>query len=1114
MQRPIQWTIGSAGVVGLLALLLLVFPVASCITAPEPFPVQGPSQVGNEPPTLEITEPVTNITRGRGDPFLIRWADSDRDSGATISFSLVNTATNATILLVEGLDENDSTGPEAQLVGTGLIPLGTYNLLGTIADEDSVVDQYAVTTGASSQRVLVTIVEEGSGPPTTPPILTVTAPAFNLSVAQNDELVVRVQPSALPPAVTTPFDPDSPLRLYLVLDLDNDPDNDDPANPDPSQIIVLETRNLAPGVFEEQVFTEIIDLALVPARPEGEPYFIRITADDGTNPRVHRYAVGTINVVLLAADTVDLAEVGRTLSGARFYGFNPGANVGSDVVHLGDFDLDNVDDFVLVAQFGNPQNSGPVGEAYLIYGRGNLRCSGGPQANRACVTNTDCPSGTCMIAPGVRLGGSISVNSISQTVSGAVFHAPPIRDPAFGDPNPRTDGITDVSLIPDLSGDGRPEIIFGLPHVHGAFDGTDYDPDDQDPLVLGCYPDFLVNNYNDGGDGIADSGFFAGGMAVLVNSQNRDREGFVNPDRLESTAVDLELAGQPPVVLDPGGVSVSGGIFPRAHNFEVEPIGTDTSEQGRIAGARFITGGFEYIIPGAPPREDLFGQNVAALGDLNSDNLAEIIVSAPRNERYLADLLANTPAGFVNPILASTSFVGSIVVFPGENYNDPEDRDQNDEGGAGVTPFLDHHAIAPFGTCQDPVVGRHFIIPAETFEIFAEDIDDFLGGGRSAGDFNLDGLDDILCGAPLNDRSSSRRDSGTTYVIYGRTVFGEVRLRDADNVSLRPPMLRIMGFSAGDEIGRRQTAGLDVNGDRIDDVFIGSAQTDFGGVTRSTCAGDFNGDGSISFNDLREVSFEDCRLAFGDEVFSNDSCKAFDYDNDGDIDDADRCVFCCLSGDCDPESDCVHGRDPTDCCANLVDNGFAGIVFGGRFIDGDRDITQLASTDLPGTVFFGGGAQHRAGVDVSSAGDFNKDGFGDILIATPGEIRRDSAGRQRLGVVYLVFGGTHLQNTTWNLSDPERGVGSAELPGIVFLSPYVKNRPNEAAPITAAAIGDINHDGFGDILIGNPKADFIDLTFPQGPDAPGSDPSAGRRSDAGDAYIVYGNNFGSNRTTP
>ena len=79
------------------------------------------------------------------------------------------------------------------------------------------------------------------------------------------------------------------------------------------------------------------------------------------------------------------------------------------------------------------------------------------------------------------------------------------------------------------------------------------------------------------------------------------------------------------------------------------------------------------------------------------------------------------------------------------------------------------------------------------------------------------------------------------------------------------------------------------------------------------------------------------------------------------------------------------------------------------------------------------------------------------------------------------------------------------------MSPFVKGRPNEAAPTSVGFIGDINNDGFGDIAIGNPRADFIDLTFPQGPDAPGDDAAAGRRSDAGDVYVIYGNNFGSNR---
>ncbi len=1105
MHRPIRWTVGLGCFAGLAVVGVSLVGMISCGTAPTPFLVQGPNSYGNEPPTLTITNPTANFTRGKGDSFIIQWTDSDRDSNASISFSLLNTATNSQIVLAAGLDEDDSTGPSSLLVGTTLIPIGTYNIKGTIADEDSSVDSYALVTGSASTRVVVTIVEEGSGPQTVPPTLTVTAPTFSLSVTQDDQVVVTVQPVLVqpaPPLPPIPFDPDSGVALYLIFDLDNNPNNDDPLNPDPSKIIVLETRLLAVEVSDVQTFTETIDLATVPARPSGDPYFIRISAFDGTNPRVDRYAEGTINVVQLAAGVVDLAAMGRTLSGAKLRGFNPGANLGSSVSRLGDFDADGVDDFVVVAQFGNPQNVGPVGEAYLLYGQ-----------------------------DGLRFGGNISVNSIADTISGVVFQAPPVRTDFAFDPFPQTDGITDVSVLPDLSGDGRPEIIFGLPHVHGAFDGTDYDPADTDLTdvdPLGCYPDLLVNNLTNAAPG-RDVGFYAGGMAVMVNSQNRDNEGFINVNRLESTAIDLELSGQPGVIpprlfLDSEGFDRAGNIFARADNASTpdEDLGNDPPEGLRIAGARFIAGGFEYVRFLGAPRQGKFGQNVGSLGDLNSDGLDEIILSAPRNERYLADLRTDTPSGFFNPMLESTLFTGSIVVLPGTNYNQEVWRDIDDETGTCINPFLDHHNHAT-GNC-DPPAPRHYDIPVDSFEIYAEDIDDMLGGGRSAGDFNQDGLGDILCGAPLNDRRASALDTGATYIIYGRTVFGQVLLSLADNPPLRPPMLRIRGVSPDDEIGWKQTSGLDINGDRVDDVFISSPKTDYGDVVRLTCTGIFNRVSPGVPNDLREVTFNNCLQSTGSDVFSDDPCKVYDYDNDEDIDEADRCIFCCQSPECEPDSSCVLGQNPGNCCQHLVDNGFVGIVFGDQRINGDRDITQLATPDLPGVIFYGGRTGDRAGIDISSAGDFDHDGFGDILISAPGEVRCDDGDvnlarcesrlLQRVGVTYLVFGGTHLANKTFNLSDPQQGVGSESLRGIVFLSPYEKGRPNEAAPSTVGFIGDINSDGFGDILIGNPKADSFDLNFPQLPGEPGSDPATGRLSNTGDAYIIYGNNFGSNRGSP
>ena len=322
-------------------------------------------------------------------------------------------------------------------------------------------------------------------------------------------------------------------------------------------------------------------------------------------------------------------------------------------------------------------------------------------------------------------------------------------------------------------------------------------------------------------------------------------------------------------------------------------------------------------------------------------------------------------------------------------------------------------------------------------------------------------------------------------------------------------MLRIRGETMGDQIGWSQATGLDVNGDRIDDIFIASPHFDGPGISRPNCGQDYDCDGDFDANDLNRTNFRFCRQLAEDEdgyVFSTDEdacipgerCIVFDYDYDQDIDDDDEAVFECL----------VAGG--TNCCEGLVNNGFVAVIFGGVFLDGDRDTSQIATPDLPGATFLGNAAGDRAGYDVSSAGDFNQDGFGDILIAAPGKESPDANGRLRLGVVYLIFGGTHLTNSTRNLSQ----VGTADLPGIVFLSPYVKRRPNEAAPTRVAFIGDINNDGFGDIAIGNPRADFIDLSFPQGPNAPGGDAAVGRRRDAGDAYVNYGNNFGSKRSVP
>ncbi|MCH7703428.1 MAG: hypothetical protein IID37_17265 [Planctomycetes bacterium] len=164
-----------------------------------------------------------------------------------------------------------------------------------------------------------------------------------------------------------PYDPDSDADVLVMLDFDNDPTNDDPFNPDPNKLIFLVGNTIAEGDSGIIQFNIVIDVATVPVRSDGSPYFVRVVISDGVNSPVNVYADGTINVVQAASGSlVDLGTVGKTTAGARFTGFNPGANLGSSMTGVGDFDDDGVADFVLVAQFGNPRNYGLVGEAYEV----------------------------------------------------------------------------------------------------------------------------------------------------------------------------------------------------------------------------------------------------------------------------------------------------------------------------------------------------------------------------------------------------------------------------------------------------------------------------------------------------------------------------------------------------------------------------------------------------------------------------------------------------------------------------------------------------------------------------------------------------------------------------
>lgn len=130
-----------------------------------------------------------------------------------------------------------------------------------------------------------------------------------------------------------------------------------------------------------------------------------------------------------------------------------------------------------------------------------------------------------------------------------------------------------------------------------------------------------------------------------------------------------------------------------------------------------------------------------------------------------------------------------------------------------------------------------------------------------------------------------------------------------------------------------------------------------------------------------------------------------------------------------------------------------------------------------GVLFAGANQGDESGASVSSAGDVNGDGYSDILI---GALTANPAGRWQAGETYLVFGRSNglpeqikLTNTWFNGTN-----------GVLFAGP----RSGGWCGRYVAAAGDVNGDGYGDILIG---AD-----------------SYGSGSAPGEAYLIFGRSNG------
>lgn len=935
-----------------------VLSLGGCPQMPATIPISAPSLppgsgvpglgTGNIPPLMTFLEPASDVQVSPGEIVTITFTviDPDDDAQYTVFLDPDQISNNGNeVELESGLESNVPLSGRTITVDTAALTIGTYRIRGNVTDA---VNGLTEVTALGN----ILLYPPGLQKKNRPPFVTAIEPSSSRGVVQGD--TVRIQWCGR--------DADDQARILILLDYDQDANNDVqfhtaqevqavcngslPRRVEGAILLACETEDDCTDPTQGPFRDWVIDVSQIPPRPDGQPYRVRVDITDQRpgNPTVHSYAPGGVSVLpIISSSLVDVRDIGRRLGGAVFQGFDAGGRTGHAFTRVPDLEFDGADEFLIVSQYGRPFERGPVGSAAMPYGR-----------------------------PGQRFGGLIPINSVGTTIPGL----------AFGNwPAEASEGIVSVSFVPDLDAtpDNRVELLFGMPRVQGMDDPHDDDPCDTD----GCYYDYLPNPVSDS------------------DPSNDDLSGF---DFDEGPACDPAILCSNDSDLSTITPIVSGYmIYVSSRNLTGSGyIDLGDAGSAQILGARFRGAWYDFDIsqvewPYAINPATRFGQNVASMPPLSDGwDDSGLIPTFPGGVAFGIVAVSDNPFPGTtrdgwSEILTSAPMAyeerGEVVLTFGRdmvNYNGTPDFNS--------IPNYDQ------SECEPCIVTRRLWYP--DFRMFVGAAPgDRLGWAGPAGDFNLDGGQDILMGAPGADRAGLV-DNGVLYVLFGRVDIGNVFLGWQN-----PPRMEVHGVSAGDELGKVNRLLEDVNGDSIPDVGFGVPRFDPNGLT---------------------------------------------------------------------------------------DAGMVGVIFGGRPLTGENifRVTQVGTEQLPGVRFLGTQPGGLAGNHIASAGDFNADGFGDLLVVAPNETRSIN-GQVRRGVVYLIFGGFHLRNQIFLLTQ----VGTSQLPGVVFVSPFAAGTADEAPLECAEAAGDVDGDGFGDILLGAPTADYVNPLEP-----------SQRRLDAGEAYLIYGTN--------
>ena len=436
-----------------------------------------------------------------------------------------------------------------------------------------------------------------------------------------------------------------------------------------------------------------------------------------------------------------------------------------------------------------------------------------------------------------------------------------------------------------------------------------------------------------------------------------------------------------------------------------------------------------FVINGISP-EDNAGLSVSNAGDLNGDGIDDIIIGTPsagisQNEIAefpdLRNFDAELTSGESYVIFGATNSIGSLDLsdLDGSNGFIIKGANPGDRSGESVS---------------------------------------------NAGDLNGDGIGDIIIGAPTAD-PNGQLSAGASYVVFGNSNLGNsgvVELSELDGTDgfvlngieggafVRAGLISF-AVGGGDATGAEVSNAGDLNGDGFDDVIISAGGADIGEQERVGKSYVVFGKNQLGNSGVLELSELDGTNGFALEGIDEFDLFGSSVSNAGD-----------LNGD---------GFDDIVIGARYVENngqrsvGASYVVFGKSDIGVSGNLQAAQLDGQNGFVITGIDEGGNTGLAVSNAEDINGDGFEDLIVSAPGagEIinRYGYDESDRRGEIYIIFGNSNLGTS-----------GSFDLSTLDGTNGFVVNGLNQD-DYTGSSVsnaGDINGDGFADLLIAAPFA--------------------------------------------